>query len=287
VVVSPNTVVRVDAQLQLATVTETVTIAAAATVLQTDRAEVRREISSQQFRDVPIPGGRNYQNLFRMVPGFTPPRPQNSLPANPQENLVANVNGTTKSTNNTRIDGASNTHVWLPQHSAYVPALEAIDSVNVVTNSMDAEQGLAGGAAISVTIKSGANEFHGVAFEYHEDHRLKAKNVFFNEARIPKYLQNQFGGTLGGRIIRNRLFFFGSHERTRRRQSFSRFVTVPTAPQRAGDFSSFGTSIFDPLTGNPNGAGRSVFTNNTIPANRHSRVAREIIALIQAPPTPR
>ncbi|MGH9718573.1 MAG: carboxypeptidase regulatory-like domain-containing protein [Bryobacteraceae bacterium] len=283
VAVSANTVVRVDVQLQLASVSETVTIAASAAMLQTDRSEVRAEITSRQIRDLPIPGGRNYQNLFKLIPGFTPPRPQNSLPANPQENLVVNVNGTTKSTNNTRIDGASNTHVWLPHHSAYVPPVEAIEAVNVVTNSMDAEQGLAGGAAISVTIKSGSNEFHGSALEYHTNSRLKAKNVFFTEAQIPKRILNQFGGSLGGPIIKNKLFFFGSHERTRRRQNFSRFVTIPTAPQRTGDFSSFGTAIYDPLTGNPNGAGRTVFPNAIVPASRHSRVATQIIELIPVP----
>src|SRR5438067_1909898 len=128
--------------------------------------------------------------------GFTPPRRQNSIVSTPQEGLVANVNGTTKSTNNTRIDGASNMHIWLPQHSAYMPPLEAIETVNVVTNSMDAEQGLAGGAAINVTMKSGTNEFHGSGFEYHVNSALKAKNVFFTEAKKPKFIQNQYGGTL-------------------------------------------------------------------------------------------
>ena len=84
-------------------------------------------------------------------------------------------------------------------------------------------------------------------------------------------------------LIKNKLFFFGSHERTLRRQNFSRFVTVPTAPQRLGDFSSFGTTIYDPLTGNPNGTERIAFPNNMIPANRHSRVARQIIELVPAP----
>lgn len=283
VAVSANTVIRVDVQLQLSGVTETVTVAASAATLQTDRSEVRAEISNRQIRDLPIPGGRNYQSLFKLIPGFTPPRPQNSLPANPQENLVVNVNGTTKSTNNTRIDGASNTHVWLPQHSAYVPPVEAIESVNVVSNSMDAEQGLAGGAAVNVTIKSGTNEFHGAVFEHHTNSSLKARNVFFTEAKIPKRIQNQFGGALGGPIVKNKLFFFGSHERTMRRQNFSRFVTVPTAPQRTGDFSSFGTTIYDPLTGGSNGAGRAAFPNNIIPVDRQSRVARQIIELIPAP----
>jgi hypothetical protein len=101
-----------------------------------------------------------------------------SILANPQESQVTNVNGANDELNNTRIDGASNTHVWLPRLLAYSPPLESIETVNVVTNSMDAEQGLAGGASIHVTTKSGTNEFHGALFEYHTNSVLKAKNVF-------------------------------------------------------------------------------------------------------------
>ena len=281
--VSTNAVVRVDVQLQVASTTEAITVAASAAMLQTDRSDVRSEIGSRQFRDLPVSGARNYQELFKLVPGFTPPRRQNSIVATPQEGLVNNVNGTTKSTNNTRIDGASNAHVWLPQHSAYMPPLEAIDTVNIVTNSMDAEQGLAGGAAISVSIKSGTNEFHGSGFEHHINSALKAKNVFFTEAKKPKFIQNQYGGTLGGPIVRNKLFFFGSHERTNRRWNVSRYVTIPTADQRIGDFSAFGTTIYDPLTGAADGSGRTAFANATIPANRHSRVARQIIDWLPSP----
>jgi hypothetical protein len=284
--VSTNAVVRVNMQLQLPTAAESVTVAASAAALQTDRSDLRSEISGREYRDLPVPGARNYQALFKLVPGFTPPRRQNSIVATPQEGLVANVNGTTKSTNNTRIDGASNAHIWLPQHSAYMPPLEAIETVNVVTNSMDAEQGLAGGAAISVTVKSGTNEFHGVGFNYHTNSSLKSRNIFFAEAQKPKYIQNQYGGTLGGPVIKNKLFFFGSHERTNRRWNVSRFVTVPTAEQRAGNFSAFGTTIYDPLTGSSDGSGRTPFTGAVIPADRHSRVARQIIDWLPAPTHP-
>jgi len=281
-----NSVLRVDVRMQLAAANEAVTVAGTATALQADRSDIRAEISGREYRDLPVPGARNYQALFKLVPGFTPPRRQNSIVSTPQEGLVANVNGTTKSTNNTRIDGASNAHIWLPQHSAYMPPLEAIETVNVVTNSMDAEQGLAGGAAINVTMKSGTNEFHGVAFNFHQNSAIKAKNVFFTEAKIPKYIQNQYGGTLGGPIVKNKLFFFGSHERTSRRWNVSRFVTVPTAPQRDGDFSSFGTVLYDPLTGTADGGGRSIIPNAVIPASRQSRVSRQLIEWLPLPTHP-
>ena len=120
--------------------------------------------------------------------------------------------------------------------------LKSIESVNVATNSMDAEQGQAGGAAINVTIKSGTNDFHGVGFEYNTDSAIQARNVFYNSPTLPKNIQNQYGGTLGGPIVRNKLFFFVGDEQTSRRANVSRLATVPTAAQRAGDFSGLGTT---------------------------------------------
>jgi hypothetical protein len=285
VTVSNNVVVRVDVQLQLAGTSQNVTVVGSAAVLQTDRADVHTDLGTKQFQDLPVSGGRVYQSLFKLIPGFTPPRSQNSLVSNGGEDLVAEVNGTTKSTNNTRIDGASNTNVWLPQHSAYVPPLESIESVNVATNSMDAEQGQAGGAAINVTIKSGTNDFHGVGFEYNTDSAIQARNVFYNSSSLPKNIQNQYGGTLGGPIVRNKLFFFVGDEQTSRRANVSRLATVPTAAQRAGDFSGLGTLLYDPLTGNSDGSGRTPFANSIIPASRQSRVAQQLNSWLPDPTT--
>jgi hypothetical protein len=215
--VSSNGVVRLEFQLELAGASERLTVGTSDPLLQTDSSDVRTEMNSKQFQDLPVPGGRNYQAMFKLVPGFTPPRPQNSLVSNAQEDLVAEVNGTTKSTNSTKIDGAGNTHIWLPQHSAYVPPLESVETVNVVTNSMDAEQGQAGGAAVNVIIKSGTNAFHGAGFEYHTNSSLRARNVFYTAPRLPKNIQNQYGGALGGPIVKNKLFFFVDDEETSRR----------------------------------------------------------------------
>src|SRR2546425_1185749 len=93
-----------------------------------------------------------------MLPGFRPPSNAHSVPTNPSRALTFNVNGVSYSINNTRIDGAANNAPWLPHISAFVPTLEAVETVNVVTNSFDAEQGLAGGAAVNVQIKGGTNE---------------------------------------------------------------------------------------------------------------------------------
>lgn len=284
--ISANAVTRADAQLQLPTLAEAVTVAASAVRLQTDRAEVRSEIDTTQVNHLPVSGVRNYTALLALVPGVSPPRSAHTLASNPQEALVASVGGQTDERNDTRIDGAGNTFVWLPRLVAYSPPLETIEAVNVVTNSMDAETGMAGGAAINVITKSGTNNFDGALFEYHINSALRARNVFFVDPEKPKFIQNQWGGTLGGPIIRNKLFFFASHEQTNRERNVSRFFTVPTVEARRGDFSSYGTTIYDPLTGNPDGSGRTAFANNIIPASRMSRVARQIIEWLPLPTTP-
>jgi hypothetical protein len=283
--ISANAVTRTDAQLQLTTVAEAVTVTASAVTLQTDRAEVRSEIDTKQVSHLPISGVRNYTALLALVPGVSPPAPAHTLAANPQESLAASVGGQSDERNDTRIDGAGNTFVWLPRLVAYSPPIETIEAVNVVTNSMDAEQGMAGGAAINVLTKSGTNSFNGTLFEYHTNSALKARNVFYAEANQPKFIQNQWGGTLGGPIVKNKLFFFGSHERTNRRSNVSRWFTVPTVEARRGDFSSYGTAIYDPLTGNADGSGRTAFVNGIIPQDRMSRVARQIIEWLPLPTT--
>jgi len=143
--VSHNTVMRVEVQLQVGAVSETVTVGAQVTTLQTDRSEVSAELQSRELRDLPLGGYRNYQALMKLVPGVTPPADAHSIAGNPMRSMTMNVNGTSHANNNTRVDGASTTFLWLPHITAYVPPVEAIDAVNIVTNSFDAEQGLASG----------------------------------------------------------------------------------------------------------------------------------------------
>jgi len=128
---------------------------------ETDRSEVRTEITSASYENLPVTVGRNYQQLLRTVPGFRPPSNAHSVPTNPARALTFNVNGASYSINNTRIDGAANNAPWLPDVSAFVPTLEAIDTVNVVTNSFDAEQGWREGPPS--TCKSRAARMNGMA----------------------------------------------------------------------------------------------------------------------------
>ena len=209
VVVSQNNITRVNARLEIGQVTEVVTVEATTAALQTDRAEVRQEVTETTLRNVPVPLGRNYQMLFLTLPGFSPPQNAHSVPTNPSRAVRFSVNGTSRSNNNTRIDGASSTNIWVPHMTGYNPALESIETVNVVTNSFDAEQGLAGGAAINLQIKSGTNQVHGSAFEYHMNQHVKAYPYFSNRGSPqPKLINNQFGGTIGGPIKKNKWFYF-------------------------------------------------------------------------------
>lgn len=238
--VTLNTVSRVDVVLEVGEVSETVTVLSGATLLQTDRAEVRSEVTVEKLENLPVPLGRNYQHLFKTLPGFTPPVEVHSIQTNPSRSLRFNVNGTSDQINNTRIEGATSADPWLPHITAYVPSLESIQTVNVVTNSFDAEQGLAGGAAINVQLKSGTNEFHGSVFETHHNHHLRAKNFFFPAGRNKgKFIFNQWGATLGGPIRKDKLFFFVSYEGTGDHRNASRIASVPTQAVRDGDFSAF------------------------------------------------
>jgi hypothetical protein len=286
--VSVNNLTRVEVRLELGEVTEQVTVRESAISLQTDRAEVRHEVDKETLENVPIPVGRNYQMLLGTLPGFSPPQNAHSVPANPTRSVRYSVNGTSDQNNNVRIDGTTAYNPNLPHMTGINPTLEAIEVVNVVTNSFDAEQGLAGGAAINLQIKSGTNMLHGSAFLHHFDQNLSAYPYFSNRASAqPKYIYNQTGATAGGPIKRNKAFFFVSYEHTSERQNAQRYLDVPTAAMRAGDLSGSPTPIFDPLSGadynpsNPNTYARDriAFPNNQIPQSRFSGPTKKILAL--------
>jgi hypothetical protein len=285
--VGADATVRVDAQMRVGDVQQTVDVTASTVTLQTDSAEVRTAISRRTLENLPIPIGRNYQNLLVTVPGVSPPTNQHSVAANPARGLSFNVNGTARNSNAVRIDGALANNIWLPHVTSYVPALDSIQEVSMVTATADANQGLSGGSAVNVQIKSGTNELHGSLFEFHSNNVIKSKPFFLPAGQgKPKYIDNQFGGSLGGPVIRNKLFYFGSWEGTFNRQTGSSFVTVPTAAMRAGDFSGSAAPIFDPLTGNPDGSGRTQLAGNRVPPNRIDPIAAKIIAVTPLPTYP-
>lgn len=311
-----NEVARVDAQLQVASTSQSVVVTTEAPLLQTDKSDVHTDLTSQQIQDLPTMGsqGRNFQSLLRTIPGAGLTAETNSLAGNPQRAINSNVNGQSNQGVNTRIDGAQDAYPWLPANVAYVPPANAIEAVNVTTNSFDAEQGMAGGAAVNVRIKSGTNEFHGDIHEFHTDQHFQTRNYFQTDlTRFPKNLnaniQNQYGGVLGGPIIKNKLFFFVDYERTTQSQKAGPDSRVlPTAAMASGDFSAWlpalGSTatystvpfvdcnttpapgcIYDPMTGNANGASKQVVTcngvQNVICASRFDPAATAIIQLLQ------
>ena len=286
VAVTINTVSRLDVRLQVGEVTESVTISAEGALIQTDKADVHSNLGVREVTQLPISGYRNYQALINLVPGSTPASYQNAVIGSPARALGTNINGTTNSTNNTRLDGASNQRASLPHQTLYVPPVESIETVNIATNSFDADQGLAGGAAITVTTKSGTNEMHGALWEHFGNSRLNARNFFYLGERNPKNIINVYGANLGGPIVRDKLFFFGSFEGMRERSNYSAILTVATPEMRAGNFAPYGVTIYDPLTGSPDGSGRTPFANNVIPPARHSSITRKMQDLIPAPNQP-
>jgi hypothetical protein len=281
--VAINSVARVDVELSVGVVAESVTVTAETAIMQADRAEVRAEISNKSLVDLPGALNRNYQLLLNTVPGVSPLYTRDNNPSNATGSSIFNVNGASNQINNTRIEGASTTNIWQPQYVAYTPPIEAIAAVNIVTNSYDAEQGLAGGAAINVELKSGTNEFHGALFHYHHNQHLRARPFFIPTTEpLGKYLLNQYGGTLGGPVKRDKLFFFVSFENSTDRRARDTIASVPTAAVRAGDMSAYPT-VYDPLTGKLDGSGRTPFANNQIPGARKDPIVQKIIPLVPMP----
>ena len=295
-----NTTRRVDVQLRMKQQIETVTVTSAAPLLQTDRADVHTDFDSKEISDLPLlaSNGRNFQSAYRIIPGAGLLGENNSASGNPQRAMTANVNGLSMNNNNTRIDGAADTYTYLPANVAYIPSADAIESVNVTTNNFDAEQGMAGGLAANVIVKSGTNQFHGTAYEYHTDNKLRTRNYFrpvVVQAVKPKNIFNQYGGTLGGPIKKDKLFFFGAYEGTKIRTAGGTARNVAPTSIRGGDFSSLipaGTDcnvthiagcIYDPNTGNPDGTGRTAFPGNMIPAGRIDPAAMTMAGLIPNP----
>lgn len=283
IVISINNIARFDAVLKVGQVSDQITVEASTAQLQADKSDVHSEIGSKEVTNMPLPRYRNYQSLINLVPGATPGRFQNSAGSTPGRSLTTSVNGVNRNNNVTKLDGAVNTNIWLPHHTAYVAPAETIETVNISTNSFDAEQGMAGGAATTVVSKSGTNTIHGSGFAFHENSAWGARNVFFKDPKLPKSLVSIGGGTIGGPIIKNKLFFFGSFEGTRERLNRSKLLTVATPEQRAGNYSGSTTVIYDPATGDATGANRQAFAGNIIPLSRISRVSQQLYGLLPAP----
>jgi carboxypeptidase family protein/TonB-dependent receptor-like protein len=287
---------RVDATLQVGGAQETVTVTADAATLKTEKSDISSEINSAQVTQLPLNQYRNYQTLLSLAPGATPVQFQNAEIDTPGRSMRTWVNGVQPNSNTTRVDGAVSVNVWLPHHAGYIQPAETIETVNISTNNFDADIGMAGGAAQTVVTKSGTNQIHGSAFEFMNFDELNA-NGFANNAnslaRAP-LSHHIYGGTIGGPIKKDKLFYFGSYEKFRDRRGSIATYTVPTDKMRNGDFtevaavfpefnpttgalSSNRFILYDPATGTASGANRQRFDNFTIPADRISDMARRVM----------
>jgi len=272
--VTINTVTRQDVRLEVGTATESVTVQAALVQLQTDKSDVRAEITSAAVTNLPLPGYRNYQSLINLVPGATPADFQNAVVDTPARALTTNINGTARNNNNTLVDGAVNIFIWLPHHTVYVQPVESIETVNITTGSFDAEQGMAGGAAITVSTKSGTNGLHGSAFWFHNNQHLSSGPYFRAQSfRKPVSIFNQAGASAGGPLRKDKLFYFLNFERTWERSGALGNYSVAPADFREGDFSRWTdfSRVYDPAS-STDPRQRTPFLNNIVPKSRFNPI---------------
>ncbi len=316
IIVRQNTSVRVDVRLAVGTLQETVLVSGTAAVLQTESAAVQMQTTSEQIVNLPT-AGRSYQSFIGLMPGVAAPYMiQAGGINNPARSMGVSINGQPPNNTLFRIDGAAVTNQWYPDIQSYSPALEAVETVSVVTNSFDADQGMAGGAAVNVQVKSGTNTVSGSLFEYLTSSALKNRPYFLpSGADKGQDNKNIFGGTIGGPIVRNKLFFFVSVESEVRRvkdgtvqlaegevsTGTTGLNTLAPADLRAGQFGNTNTVIYDPLTG-ANGVGRVPFafancgltsvndprfaSCNYIPENRINSISRSLLAGLVLPTGP-
>ena len=284
--------VRVNITLALGTISEQIVVTSQTTPLKTEKADLSTTISSKEITNLPLNQYRNYQTLINLVPGATPAQFQNAEIDTPGRSLRTWVNGTQPNSNATRIDGAVSVNIWLPHHVGYVQPAETIETVNMSTNNFEADLGMAAGAATTVITKSGTNEIRGSAFEFHNGEELNSNSYFNKQNNIDKspLSRNIYGGTLGGPIQRNKLFYFGSWERFQDRRGFTQTFGVPTAKMRAGDFSEVAAAyanfrLYNPFTGAAGGAGRAQFANFQIPGTLIDPTAVKILQYFPLPNT--
>ncbi|MCI0338158.1 MAG: TonB-dependent receptor [Acidobacteria bacterium] len=295
VVVNVDRATESNIQLQAGQVSEEVTISAEAPLLKTDRADVATTFETRQVTDLPILD-RNFTKFILLTPGTQQLQWQHAASENPQGSTQTMVNGQHFSGTGYQLDGTENRDPILGI-IVINPNFESIGETKITSQNYDAEFGQAIAGVVSVSTRSGTNDLHGSAFLFRQNDVLQARNPF-SQSRpdpltskfIPDTLRNQFGGSLGGRIIKDRLFFFGDYDGLRSKTGGTRLLTVPTAAARAGDLSAYGVNIFDPATSVFNAAGdlvsRTQFTGNRIPTARLSQQSLNLLNLIPLPNAP-
>lgn len=283
-----NQAARSDIVLGVGAVDQTVEVSSEAVIVQTDRSDVGQVVGAKQVVELPL-NGRNFIQLATLAPGtMSTDKIDGVLPAHGGGVVV---NGASTNANQITLDGVENQDFLIPRVGVH-PSPDAIAEFKVMGASYSAEYGRGAGANINVVIKSGTNDFHGSAYWFHRNDNFDARNFF--STGIPEFKRNQYGGTLGGPVFKNKTFFFGSFEGLRRGKGLTVNATVPTDAQRAGNVST-GPPIYDPLSTTTNAAGvvtRTAFPGNVIPQNRIAPEATKALDLlwpraqVQAPDVP-
>ena len=278
---------RVDVVLELPREQTAVHVDAQPPLLETASPAIGDEIDNQRVSLLPL-NGRQFSQLALLAAGAVPPYPNSAVQ---QFNTAAqgigfSVNGQRAERNNFSLDG-----ITLMEPFAYSltvnPSVDAIREFRVVESSYSTEQGLTSGAQVNIASRSGSNRFSGTAYEFLRNSALDARNFFDDPRRpIPPFRQNQFGGSLGGPVQRDRTFFFANYEGFRVRQSVTNTTLLPSEALRRGDFSGL-----NPVTGLPfptiiNPETNQPFADNLIPAAKIDRLSRAILDRLPLPNQP-
>ena len=304
IVVQVESGLRIDIQMEVGAVTQTVEVTARTPLLQPQTSSLGQVVESRTVTEMPL-NGRNPLALVQLSPGVVPqgqPSAGNSsmaspVGANPFAAGDFQVGGGQAGQSAMLLDGS-------PMQGSYlnvvgiIPTQDSIQEFKVQTNNLGAEFGRTAGGVINLTTKSGSNAFHGTAYEYLRNKVLDANDFFLNKGGVPvpPFTQNQFGGNVGGKIKTDKLFFFASYEGFRQRLGQAITGTVPTAAQRQGDFSTTLDSsghvipIYDPLTstnctGTAGTICRTQFNGNVIPPNRLDATAKALAPYWAMPTT--
>ncbi len=263
VMVAVNSRQRVDAKLAVGEVSTAVTVTGAAAVLDTDTSEHSQVIGTRQIVELPL-NGRDYASLALLATNVhvSPQALSFSPSATPREGAF-NVNGMRSTYNNFLLDGIDNNSYGTSNqnYSAQVvqPSPDAIAEFKVITSNFSAEYGRVGGGIVNAALRSGSNQFHGTAYEFLRNTDLNAIGYIFGARpatfQKPTLHRNQFGATIGGPIIKDKLFFFGDYEGYRQVQGYLNFLTLPDTAERQGVLP---VTVTNPLTGAVYQAGTTI-----------------------------
>jgi len=258
-----NQAARIDFQLELSAVQESVEVRGSAPLVDTVDSAVRQVIDVEKLEELPL-NGRNFRVLALIVPGV-----QNEVQGGTLSNRGGgvNINGAGLTDNNFLLDGFNNNDDTTAEVLTF-PSADAIQEMTVLGASYNASLGFAQGGIVSLVSKSGSSQFRGNAFGFFRDEALDEKNYFATTK--PDLSRQQYGGTLGGPLFFRNAFFFGNYEKVRIREGVTLTNTVPLREQKSGDFSNLGRPITDPLTGLP-------FPGNVIPGSRLNATGRAMV----------